>query len=178
MTCLVILCRRNCVQVVGLDDLTTISTIVATVSIVIGVLFTLLELRHFRKTRRTEIIMKIYDRFSSREMVEAINKVGSSKFENLEEYGKTQGFTDVAEIAVLFEGLGVLLEQNLIDIDLVDSLFGPTLDILWLRMKPIIYGMRKGLNEPFFFSHYEKLVEQLRAHRQRVGRHDTTKDGS
>lgn len=150
-----------------MDDLTTISTIVATVSIVIGVIFTVLELRHFNKTRKTEIIMKIYDRFSSREMVEAINKVGSIKFENFDEYRKKYGFTEVAEIAVLFEGLGVLLEQKLIDVDLVDRLFGPTLDLLWERMQPVIAAMRKGLNQPFFFSHYEYLVTRLNAYRKK-----------
>jgi hypothetical protein len=147
-------------------DISTVSAVVAAVSVVIGVVFTLFEIRHLAKTRRTEIIMKIYDRFSSREMVEAINKVGNSKFESLNEYRKKYGFTEVTEIAVLFEGLGVLLEQNLIDIKMVDSLFGPTLNLLWERMQPVIYAMRKGLNEPFFFSHFEYLCNRLSAYRK------------
>ena len=150
-----------------MDELTTISTIVATASIIIGVIFTLLELRHFHRTRKTEIIMKIYDRFSSKEMIEAMNKVGAIQFDNFEEYRKKYGFTEVAEIAVLFEGLGVLLEQKLIDIDLVNDLFGPTLDLLWERMQPVIVSMRKGLNQPYFFSHYEYLVDSLNAYRKK-----------
>jgi hypothetical protein len=149
-----------------MDVLSAISTIAATVSIVIGVVFTLLELRHFHRTRKTEIIMKIYDRFSSREMVEAINKVGNTKFESLDDYRKKYGLTEIVEIAVLFEGLGVLLEQKLIDIDLVDRLFGPTLDLLWDRMQPVIYAMRKGLDQPFFFTHYEYLVNRLNSYRK------------
>jgi hypothetical protein len=80
--------------------------------------------------RKTEIIMKIYDRFGSKELVEAMNKVGTAKLESLEDYRKKYGFTEVTEIAVLFEGLGVLLEQNLIDIKLVDRLFGSSLNSL------------------------------------------------
>ena len=149
-----------------MDDIATLSTIIATISIVVGVIFTVLELRHLRRTRKTEIIMRIYDRFSSREMVEAINKVGSIQFVTLDEYSKKYGFTDVAMIAVLFEGLGVLHEQNLIDIDLVDHLFGPTQNLLWDRMKPVIYAMREGLKEPFFFSHFEYLVNRLNSYRK------------
>jgi hypothetical protein len=148
-----------------MDDISTIATIVTTVSIAIGVIFTLLELRHLAKTRRTEIIMKTYDRFSSREMVEAMSKVGSAKFESLDDYRKKYGFTEITEIAVLFEGLGVLLEQNLIDIKMVDRLFGPTLNALWERVQPVLYAMRKGLNEPFFFSHFEYLIKELSAYR-------------
>ena len=150
-----------------MDDISTIATIVTTVSIAIGVIFTLLELRHLAKTRRTEIIMKIYDRFSSREMVEAMNKVGSAKFESLDDYRKKYGFTEITEVAVLFEGLGVLLEQNLIDIKMVDRLFGPTVNLLWETVQPALYAMRKGLNEPFFFSHFEYLIKELSAYRKR-----------
>jgi hypothetical protein len=149
-----------------MDDISTIATIVTTVSIVIGVVFALMELRHLRETRKTEIIMKIYDTFGSRELVEAMSKVGTAKFETLEDYRKKYGFTEVTEIAVLFEGLGVLLEQNLIDIKMVDRLFGPTLNSLWERMMPVIYAMRKGINEPFFFSHFEYLVKRLSAYRK------------
>jgi hypothetical protein len=150
-----------------MDDISAVATIVTTVSIAIGVVFTLLELRHLAKTRRTEIIMKIYDRFSSKEIVEAMNKVGSAKFESLDDYRKKYGFTEITEVAVLFEGLGVLLEQNLIDIKMVDRLFGPTLKALWERVQPVLYAMRKGLNEPFFFSHFEYLIKELSAYRKK-----------
>jgi hypothetical protein len=150
-----------------MDDVSLIATIVTTVSIVIGVIFALMELRHLTGTRKTEIIMKIYDRFGSREMVEAINKVGSSKFESFDDYRKKYGLTEAVEVAVLFEGIGVLLEQNLIDIKMVDRLFGPTLNSLWERMQPLIYAMRKGLNEPFFFSHFEYLIKRLSEYRKK-----------
>jgi hypothetical protein len=103
-------------------DVSTIATIVTAVSVVIGVVFALMELRHLTGTRKTEIIMKIYERFGSREIVEAINKVGTAKFETMEDYRNKYGFTEVTEIAVLLEGVGVLLEQNLIDIKMVDRL--------------------------------------------------------
>ena len=63
-------------------DVDTVVSIVTTLSIVIGVVFTILEIRHLAKTRKTEVIMKIYERFGTREIVEAINRVGNAKFEN------------------------------------------------------------------------------------------------
>jgi hypothetical protein len=146
-------------------DLDTVASIVTTLSIVIGVVFTVLEIRHLAKTRKTEVIMKIYERFGTREIVEAINRVGSAKLENIADYNKKYGFTDVTLIAELFQGIGVLLEQNLIDIKMVDRLFGPTLNSLWIRMKPVLYAMREGLKEPFFFSHYEYLINRLNSYR-------------
>ena len=149
-----------------MDDVSTVLSVITTASIAIGVVFALLELRHLSETRKTEIILKIYDKFGSREMLEAINKVGGSKFESLDDYRQKYGFTEATEIAVLFEGIGVLLEQNLIDIKMVDRLFGPTLNSLWERIQPLIYAMRKGMNEPFFFSHFEYLIQRLSVYRK------------
>ena len=115
-------------------DLSAVSSIVATASIIVGVVFTILELRHLARVRRTDIIMKIYERFGTKEMVEAINRVGMAEFENLKDYREKHGFTDVSQVAILFDGLGVLLEQGLIDVKMADRLFGPTLNTLWLRM--------------------------------------------
>jgi hypothetical protein len=112
--------------------------------------------------------MKIYDKFGSKEMVEAVNKVGVSQFVNLKDYREKYGFTDITMVAVLFEGVGVLLEQGLMDIKMVDRLFGPTLYLLWEKMKPVLFAMREGLNEPFFFSHYEYLVKRIDAYRKKT----------
>jgi hypothetical protein len=147
-------------------DISTITAIVTTASIIVGIIFTLLEIRHFNKTRKTEIIMKIYERFGSKEIVEAMNRVGASKFESFEDYNKKYGVTDITEIAVLFDGIGVLLEQNLIDINMVDQLFGTTIYLLWNKMEPVIKAMRKGLNEPSFFAHFENLIKRLNVHKK------------
>ena len=146
-------------------DIATISAVVVAVSVVVGLVFTLLELRHPAKTRRTGVIMRIYDRFGSKEMVEAMNDVGHLRTQK-PEFPLRGGLTGVTQIAIIFEGLGVLLEQNLIDIELVDSLFGPTLVTLWDPIRPMIYGMRESLNQPYFFSHFERLYEALSEYRK------------
>jgi hypothetical protein len=146
-------------------DISAVSTIVVTVSVVIGVVFTLLEIRHLARTRRTDVIMKIYERFGSKEIVEAIIKVGGAKFENFDDYVKKYGLIDVVQIITIFEGVGVLLEQGLVDINLVDCLFGPSLNTVWeSNIQTVINGMRKGLNQPLFFQHFDYLYKRLNAY--------------
>ena len=150
----------------SLVDVTAVSAVVAAVSVVVGVVFTLMELRHLSKTRRTDVIMRIYDRFGTKEMVEAINSVGQMNPDKLE-FPPTGGLTGVTQVAVVFEGLGVLLEQDLIDIELVNSLFGPTLATLWEPIHPMILRMREALGEPFFFSHFDYLYHRLDEYRKK-----------
>lgn len=148
-------------------DVPTLSAIVVAVSVVIGLVFTLMELRHLAKTRRTDVIMRVYDRFGSREMVEAINSVGSLRPELADASLPNQDWTGIIQVSIMFEGLGVLLEQGLIDIRLVDEFFGPSLDSLWEPIRPFIYRMRELLKQPFFFSHFESLHNRLREYRKK-----------
>ena len=150
-----------------MEDLSAIGGYITYISVMIGLILALMELRHWHKTRKTEIIMNIYNRFSEREIIEAISKVGSAKYENLEDYRNKYGFTEVMEISTLFEGLGVLLQQKLIDIKMLDQFFGPTISFLWDKLKPIIYGMRTSLNEPFYFSHFELIINELKSFRKK-----------
>jgi hypothetical protein len=150
-----------------LIDISTVSTVIVTVSVVVGVVFTLMELRHLAKTRRTDVIMRIYDRFGSREMVEAMYSIGQLRSEPSPSFPpKQSALTGVTQIAIVFEGLGVLLEQDLIDIKLVDSLFGPTLNALWEPIRPLIDWTRESLKQPTFFSHFEYLHDRLDDYRK------------
>ena len=107
--------------------------------------------------------MRLYERFSTGEMVEALNTIGRFKSEEgvLKGSPPQEVFTAFAKVATILEGLGVLLDQKLIDIKLVDTLFGPTLNYLWGPMEPLIDGVRKSLKEPYFFSHFETLHSAL-----------------
>jgi hypothetical protein len=150
-------------------DVSTVATVVATVSVVVGVIFTILELRHLARTRRTDVVMRIYERFESRDMLEAMSRIGAAKFETFDDYRKKYGpsiLLDAEQIAVFFEGIGSLLEQDLIDIKLVNSLFGPSLKSAWEMLRPVVQGMRERINEPFLFSHFEYLCNQLSAYRK------------
>jgi hypothetical protein len=149
-----------------MDDIATISTIVAAVSVVVGVVFTILEIRHMAKTRRTEFILKIYERFGSKEIVDAVMKIGS-KFDSLDDYIKRNGLTDTVQVLEIFDEVGVLLEQGLVDINLVDSLFSPSVTEEWeSNILRLINGLRKRSNQPSFFGHAEYLFKRLRAYKK------------
>jgi hypothetical protein len=147
----------------------TVSTIVATSSVVVGVAFTIFEIRHMAKTRRTDVIMRIYERFSNKEWVENTMKVTAAKFENFDDYRRRYGFTEVIQVATLFDGVGVLLQQNLIDANLVHSLFGTSVKLMWEKTRPVIYGIRETGGVTSMFSNFQYLYERLGAYDEETG---------
>jgi hypothetical protein len=154
--------------VTRLDDISTISTIVATVSVVVGVVFTMLEVRHLARSRRTEVILKIYERFGSRDIVEGIMKIGS-EYKSFEDYVKKYGLSDTVQVLEVFDEVGVLLKRGLVDIDLVDDLFSRSVTPEWeSRVLALVKGIREGSKQPSFFYHVEYLFKQLDAYKKRI----------
>ena len=147
-------------------DVQAVSTIVAVLSVLVGVVFAVLELRHLARTRRTDVILRIYDRFGSREIVDAIMKIGSAKIESFEDYMKKYGIADTVQVIEIFDEVGILLEQGLVDIDLVDNLFGPSLNTAWeSNIQTLINGIRKNSKQPSFFSHVDYLYKRLNTYK-------------
>jgi hypothetical protein len=160
---------RKIASIVGgvkkMDDISTLSTIVATVSVVVGVLFTMMEVRHLARSRRTEVILKIYERFGSKEIVEGIMKIGS-EYKSFEDYVKKHGLSDTVQVLEVFDEVGVLLKRGLVDIDLVNDLFSYSVTPEWeSRVLELVEGIRKNSNQPSFFYHVEYLFKQLDAYK-------------
>jgi hypothetical protein len=154
-----------------LADVLTVSAIIAAVSVVVGVIFAVLELRHLAGTRRTDVILRIYERFASKEIVEAIMTIGSPGLEDYDDYAKKNGIIGLVQVLEIFDEVGILLEDGLVDIKLVNALFGPSLNVRWeSRMKKYIEGLRKASDQQSFFLHVDYLLERLDSYRRKVGK--------
>jgi hypothetical protein len=152
-------------------DILTVSTIVTAASVVVGVVFAVLELRHLAKTR-TDVILKIYERFGSREIVNAIMKIGGAKFESFDDYVKKYGLPDTVQVLEIFDEVRILLEQGLVDINLVNNQFGPSVNTAWeSNIQTLIDGIRKSSNRPSFFSHVDYLYKRLNTYKKKNVKH-------
>ncbi len=149
-------------------EISTISSIITALSVLTGIIFAIMQLRHLNRVRKTEIIMKVYDKFSSKEMLAAISNVRTANFDNIKESLGKDGALDVRQIGLLFEEIGVLFEHNLIDIEMVDSFFGQPIISLWEKMLPVVNGLRDVIHEPDFLVHAENMIERLSAFRDQT----------
>jgi hypothetical protein len=139
-------------------DIATISTVIAAISVIVGVVFAVLQLRYVVKTRNLGLIIQLNPSFrvSHSEMTEAQSKLLSLEYEDYDDFKKkhgellSEGETQKA-IGIMFsffEGMGLLLHRRLIDISIVDYVTGGSggVKMLWDKMKPILEGFSKEYN--------------------------------
>jgi len=147
-------------------DIPSISAVVAAVGVIVGVTLAYLEVRTLAKQRQTDLVMRLYSTFGSKEFLEARKAVMDLEFKDYNDYVKKYGrfgrFEAVSEVCMFFEGIGVLLHRKLIDISLIDDLFSPiSIKIIWEKMKPVVEGWRNRFNEPDTLEWFENLYNEM-----------------
>jgi len=158
-------------------DIPSISAIVAATGVMIGVIFATLQLRNLVKTRQTDLVVRLYSTFGSREFQEAWVETLRMEFKDYNDYLKKYGatsekpiYTSVNMVAAFFEGMGILLRRKLIDISLVDDLQSSDIILTWHKMKPIVEGWRKHFNRPQISEWFEYLYNEMRKREQQLAK--------
>jgi hypothetical protein len=151
-------------------DITEVSAIVAAAGVIVGVVLTVLEVRNLVKQRQTDLIMRLYSHFGSKEIQEAYFAVRTMEFKDYDEYMKKYGpptGPTMAQVGMFFNGIGVLLQKKLVDIELVDVLFGAEVKLAWKAAKVILDGRRRDLNEPKIYEGFEYVYNEVKKREQR-----------
>jgi len=150
-------------------DIQTISIAIASASVVAGVIYYALQLRHQNKIRQTDLIMRLYSHFGTKEIQEAYFTVRTMEFKDYNEFMKKYGAPSgptIAQVGMLFNGIGILLQKKLVDIKLVNALFGGEVKLAWKTVEVIMDGRRKDLNEPKMYEGFEYLYNEIKKREQ------------
>jgi len=155
-------------------DITEISAIGAAAGVLVGVVLTVIELRNLVKQRKSDLLMRLHLAFSTRETSEAVLKYLSVEYKDYDDFVEKYGLpfaegpvqTAFVMIGNFFEGIGVLLKRRLVEIELVNELFA--VEMFWLKMKPLIEGMRKQSNNPQILEWFEYLFNETKKREQKL----------
>jgi len=149
-------------------DVQTVSIAVASTGVFLAAIYYIIQIRHQTKVRQTDLVMRLYSTFGSKEFQDAWTRIESIEFKNYDEYVKKYGSGDYVQCATFFEGIGVLLQKKLIDIKLVDALFSVPLKLMYEGMKPIIEGNREQFHDQRVFGNFEYLYDEINKREQQL----------
>jgi len=152
-------------------DIPSISAIVATVGVLVGVALALLQLRDLVKTRQTDLVMRLYSTFGSREHTEAYHRIVAMEFKDYDEFTQkypwgTLETTMVGTVCAFYEGIGVLLHRKLIDIGLIDDLFNTPIIQVWEKLESNVKEARKRWKRPQIWEWFEYLYNEMKKREQ------------
>jgi len=155
-------------------DVQTISIAIASASVVAGVIYYAFQIRHQAKMRQTDLVVRLYSAFSGKELQEAYFETAYGfEFADYDDFMKkyrmpSKPILPLWQVSKFFDGVGVLLRRKLVDIGLVDELFHAEATIVWKKVKPLVEGRRKELNQPTVYQSFEYLYNEMKKREQQT----------
>ena len=149
-------------------DIQTVSIAIASASVVAGIIYYSLQIRHQTKARQTDLVIRLYTMFGGKEMRQTWEKVRTREDVDFTTYQSKFGLADVNEIGWFFEGVGVLLHKKLIDIAVVDDLFSSPIKISWEKLKFVAEGERKQFGRPQIWEWWEYLYNEMQKRERKL----------
>jgi len=155
-----------------IDQLTlqTIGILLTGISLTVAAAYYTLTIRNTNKTRQAQLFMQIYSRFDDPDwMINWAQVVRQWKWTDYEDwYSKYSPEMDIeaaaqyGSVAAYFEGVGVLVYKNLIDVDIVADLMSRNIMIFWEKMGPIIKERRIRYNNEYVWEWNEWLYNKMK----------------
>jgi hypothetical protein len=155
-------------------DVTEISAVIATAGVLIGVFYYVLEMRHQEKMRKTDLVIRLYSTWESKEFSEATLKTWNLEFEGYDDfvkkygtwYSETEVYTALRMVGSFFELIGILLSCDLVDVSMVANTFGIPIETTWEKIKPLVEGGRK-IYGSYLYYNFECLFNEMKKREQR-----------
>ena len=136
-----------------------------TAGLLVGIFYYVTSLRNQSKARKTQLYLQILNKFSQSDTIEAQGKINDLEWSTaedfLEDWRNPEGRKTIGTQVNWYEGLGVLVRENLLDIRVV-ALFMTGLVInFWDKFTQIIEELREVSGLPRYFIETEYLYNQL-----------------
>ena len=120
-------------------------------------------------TRQAQLFMPIYAKFHDREFMKAfIDVMVSWEWESFEDFQRKYGIENLDAYSRLimiidyFEGIGVLVRRDLIDVSFIDDLFSSVVIMFWEKISGFIVEYRIQRNVPQFAEQFEYLYNVVK----------------
>ena len=148
-------------------DVTETSAVVAAAGVLIGVVYYILDMRNQARTRRTDLLVRLFSTLMSKDWLEAWEKVRDRETLDYNDYKEKYGFVEVNEVYLFLDQLGRLLQKGLIDLDLLPLEAGQ-ISNTHEKLDSIMKGARKKFNEPKMGQGFEYLYNELKKREQKL----------
>ena len=151
-------------------DVAIASIVIACMSIVVAAMLAVLQLREQNRTRQAQLFMELHGQFYDpefhrrwMEMVYQIQDEDMIDADGVPTFlkGELENYIEITALCSFFEGIGLLVNKKLIDINLVAELMSTPIIFVWERVRKYIELTREKTGRPQIYEWYEYLYQEI-----------------
>jgi len=124
---------------------------------------------HATETRQAQLFMQFYNKASTKEYMAIENNLIDWEFNNpqdfLEKYGPVtnpEAFSDFTTWLSLWEGMGILVREGLLNIRLMALSSTGDIMITWEKYEDVVYELRRMYEWPRYSIELEYLYQEIK----------------
>jgi len=128
---------------------------------------------HATETRQAALFMPIYETFRNPEFRRQVTEIQQQTWKDLDEFLEKYGpennpdaYATRIAVSSFFEGIGVLVKRDLVDICMVHNLLGVSVVNTWEKIGPVFIDARTRVNEPYIYLDFEYLYNEIIKYRK------------
>ena len=157
-----------------MSEIQTVSIAVASASVTLAATYYMWQIRHQTKIRQTDLVIRISSLGTKRDFLEACADVFEAEFKDYDDFVRKYGAPFSKKpiplsffiVGNFMERVGVLLQNKLLDVSLVNQLV--TVTDFWEKMKPVIEGIRKEEQNQSYYEWFEYLYNEIKKREQKL----------
>ena len=146
------------------EIISVIADISLALSFLVALAFGIVQARQAARDRRERLTVETLRNFQTREFGELSAKLSYHKTPSSFEEFKQLPIQEQAkyiQFSQEMETLGILVAEQLIDIDLVDKILGSFVTTSWQKYNKIFQDIRKEHSDPFLGEYFQWLSEHI-----------------
>jgi len=154
---------------VDLAVLTMVKDIVTILGVIGGFTYYVMTVRHQNSSRKAQIFMEMYRDFKRPDIQSAYSDISRVwQWDSIEDFNEKYGpennpdeFQKYMLVYSVYEGLGVLIYRNIIDVTMIEELMRSYVVGFWEKLAPIIYEWRVKYDSPIIAEWMEYLYNEV-----------------
>jgi hypothetical protein len=143
-----------------------LTAVISASSAIFVSIFAVVQLRHMEKHRNVEVSMKLFEWAETERLRKAFKWIDRQfKFKNYSEFKLLEQKDSESaeypfEVVAFFEQVGFLVEKKFIDLDVVVDRLGNYVILNWIKLEPLIIGVREDRHDFAYGEHFNRLYNQ------------------
>jgi hypothetical protein len=146
------------------DVITMIANIALALSFIVGLIFGIAQVKTAARDRRERLTIQTVHEFQTREFVDLMQFILTAEMPENRDAMRALSVkeqTDLMQFAQQMESLGILVAEQLINIDLVDKTLGSFVTTSWEKYKILFTNLREVTPDPFLGEYFQWLAERI-----------------
>jgi hypothetical protein len=145
-------------------DLTVILDIITPTAVILGILFGLLQLRHYHLSRKREAALFLINSFQTGEFLQGVwniqeLSIGLTKNEIEERLGEE--IRTVYLVMSTWERIGILVFNHEISTKLVDDVYSSSIIHSWQKLEKYVTDLRNYLQRETSYEWFQWIAERM-----------------